>query len=153
VVTANGTAPSCQGSPANHHSHVSFFAPRKVAGSGHGARAVRAAKVDGDPHQWTPLGSLPTAILSSPLSGSLIHGPRPSERARARVAHRVCPRPLTSGPYRSIVAPTPMRPASNPRRLLLIGWSKHPDTPLPRAICLNPLGFPRLEPVVLVSFA
>jgi hypothetical protein len=76
---------------------MSLSTPHEAVSSIHGARVVRTVEVDGDPDRWTPPGNLPTPVLSPCLSRPLICGPRPSERARARVAHRVRPRPLTRG--------------------------------------------------------
>jgi hypothetical protein len=55
-----------------------FFARAELPGSGHGARAVLATKVDGGPNKEEPPVSLPLF----PRSVSLPGGPRPSARAR-----------------------------------------------------------------------
>jgi hypothetical protein len=67
--------------------------PRGVASSGHGARAVRATKVDGDPDKEDPPVSLP---LLSPFCVTAWRAP--SVRARPRSRACACPLPLTSEP-------------------------------------------------------
>jgi hypothetical protein len=49
-----------------------LFRLRGVAGSGHGARAVRAAEVDGGPDKEDPPVSL---LLSFPILGHCLEGP------------------------------------------------------------------------------
>jgi hypothetical protein len=69
MITDNGTTPLCRGSPANRHRPMSFSATREAAGSSHGACAMHAAEVDGEPDWWTPPSSLPVPILSPPSLG------------------------------------------------------------------------------------
>jgi hypothetical protein len=121
-------------------SHALLY-PRVATGSGHGARAVRAAEVDGDPDQWDLPDNLPTPILYLTLRAADPWAPPTRARPRSRRAMGL-PRPLTRGTRRSVLAFALTRAASNPGHPFLIGWPRSPDNPSLCAVCLKPPRFP-----------
>jgi hypothetical protein len=170
--------------------------PRGVVSSGHGARVVRATKVDDGPDKEDPPVSLP---LISPFCVTAWRAPSISAFPRCRAC--ACPLQLTSGPDLHVTPPVKpqsfpppeclsRRPVglahqrapalasrtgdtrvvhawdppvshhvrsrvttSNIGRPFSIGWQRSPDTLSLWLFCLRPLGFLRIEPVVLTLYA